>query len=90
MLDYEQISERLLSVTLETKGGPLTIFQVYAPDSSYPDSDVDEFYDQIQAKLNDVSNRGNYIVIGDLNAIVGEDVHANWPEVMGKFGLGRL
>ena len=46
--DYTLISERLMSVEIETKKGPLLIFQVYAPDTSYDDADVDEFYRELQ------------------------------------------
>ena len=28
-------------------------------------------------------------VHGDSNAKVGDDEHSSWPEVVGKFGLGR-
>ena len=48
---YECTSERLMSVTFDTTDGPLTIFQIYAPDSSYKDEIYEEFFDTIQEKL---------------------------------------
>ena len=44
MTDYEFIFERIMSVTLGLKDGPL--FQVYAQNTSY--SDVEIFYEQLQ------------------------------------------
>jgi len=45
MTDYELILERMMSVvTLNFENGPLTLFQVYAPDSSYSDAEINLFY----------------------------------------------
>ena len=49
----------------------ITIIQVYAPTASYSDSDVDEFYRELQSL---VDQTPNLVVQGDWNAKVGEDV----------------
>ena len=41
------ISSRLMTVRLRASPFNITIIQVYAPTSSYDDSDVDEFYREL-------------------------------------------
>ena len=43
------ISNRLMTVRLRESLFNITIIQVYAPTSSYDDSDVDEFYRELQS-----------------------------------------
>ena len=86
---YDCYSERLISVSFETIYGILTIFQIYAPDSSYSDELSDEFYDDLQTKINKLSRSNSNMIIGDFNAKVGGDQHDNWPNVSGKYGLGN-
>ena len=86
---YECISERLMSVTFDTMDGPLTIFQIYAPDSSYKDEIYEEFYDTIQEKINALPRINSYLILGDFNAKVGSEQHENWPETVGRYGLGK-
>ena len=86
--EYSCISERLMSVSFDTTEGILTIIQVYAPDSSYPEADIDEFYDSLQQHINSLPSKNKYILLGDFNAKVGEDQHENWSTVVGQYGLG--
>ena len=77
IVDYNCISERLISVTLSTIEGPLTIFQVYAPDTSYSESDIEEFYDCLQHHVNSLPSKNKFIVMGDFNAKIGEEQYEN-------------
>ena len=47
LLNYSQVSERILSVELGTATESLTIFRVYAPDSSYNETNSNMFYNQL-------------------------------------------
>ena len=89
MTDYKLISERMMSVTLAFKEGHLTIFQVYAPDTSYSDVEIDMFYEQLQDNLNDIPKSNKQIVLGDFNAKIGYDAYLNWPAVSGRFTIGN-
>ena len=75
----------MMSVTLAFKEGHLTIFQVYAPDTSYSDVEIDMFYEQLQDNLNDIPKSNKQIVLGDFNAKIGYDAYLNWPAVSGRF-----
>lgn len=88
LMNYNQISERILSIEIEIESGLLTIFQIYAPDSSYNDTTINMFYDKLQVQINKLPSKSRYLLMGDFNAKVGADSHINWPSEVRKFGLG--
>ena len=53
--------------------GPITIFQIYAPDSRYMEDVVEEFYDMLRSKIDAIPKNQIYMVMGDFNAKVGSD-----------------
>ncbi len=89
MTSYECFNGRLVSATFDTVDGPTTIFQAYAPDSSYSEDIVEEFYDMLQSKIDALPKNQTYIVMGDFNAKVGSDQQHVWPEAVGRYGLGE-
>ena len=62
LLDYSLVSERIHSFELETTTGSLTIFQIYAPDSSYTDINNGMFYDQLQDEFDKLNPRNKYVI----------------------------
>ena len=67
-----QLSSRVMLLKLEARPVPLNIIQVYAPTNDHSDEVIEEFYEQLeearrQCKPNEVT-----VVMGDLNAKVGE------------------
>ncbi|XP_072043253.1 craniofacial development protein 2-like [Amphiura filiformis] len=52
LLGYNPILERLITARLRTQIGTASIMQVYAPTTSYPDEDIEDFYDQLQLEIN--------------------------------------
>jgi exonuclease III len=89
LTDYKLISERMMSVTLDIGDGPLTIFQVYAPDTSYSDVEIDLFYENFQDQISQLARKSRYMILGDFNAKVGRKAYENWPEVAGKYSIGK-
>ena len=67
MTSYALTSERIISLTLKTNAGSVTIIQVYAPDSNYDDDDVENFYNI----LHTIPKKSTVLLIGDFNARVG-------------------
>ena len=65
------ISSRLMTVRLRASPFNITIIQVYAPTSSYDDSDVDEFYRDLQSLVDQTQKQDILVVQGDWNAKVG-------------------
>ena len=70
------ISSRLMIVWLRASPFNITIIQVYAPTSSYDDSEVQSLVDQ-------TPKQDILVVQGDWNAKVGEDAQEDWGEVCG-------
>ena len=64
----------------------MNIIQLYAPTSTHEDEGIDEFYDKVQHALQNVKSNEITIVMGDLNAKIGEGSHR---DVVGRFGLGE-
>ena len=77
------ISSRLMTVRLRASQFNTTIIQVYAPISSYDDSDVNEFYRELQPLVDQTPKQDILIVQGDWNATVGEDAQEDRGEVCG-------
>ena len=89
LVDYQTISSRLLKTTLELGSSNVNIFTVYAPDCNYDDQQYEEFLDQLQNEINKIPVNEEFVIMGDFNAVVGNDITEDWPEVIGKFGFGN-
>ena len=66
-----------------------TVIQVYAPTNDAEDESKEEFYEQLQWEVEAAPRHDVLIVMGDLNAKIGED-NKGWEKVMGQHGLGRM
>ena len=88
VIDYQLFSERIMSVTLGLADGPITLFQIYAPDTSYSEDEIIIFYESLQDRLDLISKRNKLIIMGDFNAKVGCNAHTVLPEVVGRFAVG--
>ena len=67
------VSSRLVTVRLRGSPFNITIIQVYAPTSSYGDSEVDEFYRELQSLVDQTPKQDILVVQGDWNVKVGEE-----------------
>ena len=83
------IAPDMMSITVHTKDESYVIYQIYAPDSSHSDEEVDCFYDKLQQKIDQRPRKSRLILLGDFNAKVGTDYQDTMTDVVGKFGLGK-
>ena len=84
IIGYWAVSDRILLVKL--KGKPnINIIQTYAPTSDSTEEELDEFYDQLDEARRQCKNHEIVIVMGDMNAKVG---NAEVEDIVGPFGLG--
>lgn len=84
-MGYWQLSDRVLLVKLRGRPFNISIIIVCAPTSDSSEQEMDQFYNTLDnAKLQCKSQEIN-IVMGDLNAKVGEEQDS---DVAGKHGLG--
>ena len=77
-----------MSARFNSRFAKLTIIQVYAPTNDAEDESKEVFYEQLQREVEAAPRYDVLIVMGDLNAKIGED-NEGW-EVMGQHGLERM
>ena len=75
----------MISVRLPGKPFYTTVIQVYAPTSKAEETEVEQFYEDLQDLLELTPKKDVLFIIGDWNAKVGSQ---ETPGVTGKFGLG--
>ena len=75
----------MISVRLQGKPFNITVIQVYAPTSNAKETEVEQFYEDLQELLELTSKKDVLFIIGDWNAKVGSQ---ETPGVTGKFGRG--
>ena len=80
------VSERVILVKTNTKNTGLNIFQVYAPTPDHSDDEVDVLCEQVDSARRQCKPGKVFLVMGDLNAKLGEGCSGN---VVRDFGLGE-
>ena len=75
----------MISVRFQGKPFNITVIQIDAPTSNAEDTDVEEFYDDLQDLLELTPKKDVLFIIGDWNVKVGSQ---EIPAVTGKFGPG--
>ena len=65
----------------------LSIIQVYAPTNDSSEEDKDSFCERLQSVVDNVHKHDLLVVMGDLNAKVGED-NEGCESIIGKHGIG--
>ncbi|XP_063391819.1 uncharacterized protein LOC134677313 [Cydia fagiglandana] len=79
-------SNRCMMLNISAHPFNLNIIQVYAPTCDGDDQEVEEFYEGIEQLLKSVKSQDINIIMGDLNAKVGQGEEG---KIVGKFGLGK-
>ena len=75
----------MISVPLQGKSFNITVIQVYALTSNAEETEVEQFYEDLQDLLELTPQKDVLFIIGDWNTKVGSQ---ETPGVTGKFGLG--
>ena len=78
-------NDRMISVRFQGKTFNITVIQVYAPASNAEETEVEQFYEDLQDLLELTPPKDVLFIIGEWNAKVGSQ---ETPGVTGKFGLG--
>ena len=73
---------------LKIQGKPfnIAIVQVYAPTSASTDDEIEEFYNLLESPIDQVKSNEVLLVMGDLNAKVGQERIGN---IVGPCGMGE-
>ena len=80
-----QSQKRMVSVRFQGKPFNITAIQVYAPTTDTQEAEVEQFYEDLQDRLELTTPKDVLFIIGDWNAKVGSQ---ETPGVTGKFGFG--
>uniref|UniRef100_A0A8D8UNP4 Craniofacial development protein 2 n=1 Tax=Cacopsylla melanoneura TaxID=428564 RepID=A0A8D8UNP4_9HEMI len=83
---FTPISDRIILIQIEAKPVNLNIFQIYAPTTQHTEEEIEDFYRDLEYAMKKMKSHDMTIVMGDLNAKVGEEKYEN---ITGYFGLGR-
>ena len=91
LIDWEGHGDRILRATFKSSRQRLhlDILTVYAPTNEADEEVKEQFYARLTAVLDKRPRRNMTIVMGDLNAKVGDD-NEGYEAVMGKEGLGEM
>ena len=82
VLGYWPVSDRII----QGKPFNIAIVQVYAPTSASTDDDIEEFYNLLESTLDQVKSNEVLVVMGDLNAKVGQERNGN---IVDSCGMGE-
>ena len=77
--------DTMISVCLQSKPFNITVIQAYALTSNVEETEIEQFYEDLQDLLELTPEKDVLFIIGDWNAKVGSQ---ETPGVTGKFGLG--
>ena len=83
---YWAVSDRIMLVKLHGSPMDINVIQVYAPITDPEETEVEQFYENIDSVLRQCKRHEINIVLGDLNAKVGK---GRVELVVGPFGLGE-
>ena len=89
LLEWKPINDRLLKARFNSKFAKLTVIACYAPTEDAEEEIKDEFYDQLKEEIRTTPRHDVLMVVGDLNARVGEE-NTGRERAMGTEGFGRI
>lgn len=89
LLEWNPISARVISARFDTRFQKTTFIQVYAPTNTADEDDKNDFYNLLQSVVDAVPKRDILIILGDLNAKVGDDRGGREREI-GPHGIGQM
>uniref|UniRef100_A0A8D8XEA4 Craniofacial development protein 2 n=1 Tax=Cacopsylla melanoneura TaxID=428564 RepID=A0A8D8XEA4_9HEMI len=82
---YVQHSDRIILVKMDTKPNSTVIIQVYMPTTNAVDEEIERMYEDLNNLIDQTKAEDNLIVMGDMNATVGEEREGT---IVGQYGLG--
>lgn len=88
LISWTPVSSRIATARFRGQPFNVTVIAVYAPTLAADPGDKDEFYENLQAVVNQVPKRDILIVAGDWNAKTGPSDNST-RHILGRFGLGE-
>ena len=73
VMSYNAVSSRIITIRIKARPPNMSILQIYAPTLDKDDDVHDEFYEQLQVTMESIKISDYLIVLGDFNAILGNE-----------------
>ncbi|XP_011437187.3 craniofacial development protein 2 [Magallana gigas] len=89
LIEWYPVNDRIVYARFNSKHIKLGVIQCYSPTNDACDDEKDTFYNLLQSVLHRTPKHDMVIVIGDLNAKVGQD-NTGKEACMGAHGIGQL
>ncbi|XP_056017322.1 craniofacial development protein 2-like [Ostrea edulis] len=89
LIEWSPVDERLIVARFHSKYAKMTLIQCYAPTNDAEDDSKTTFYEKLQSTVSKTPRHDILIVLGDLNAKVGNDNEGK-KRIMGKHGVGTI
>ena len=86
LLEWEPYGPRLLRARFNSNFTKLSVVVCYAPTEEAEEEIKNEFYEQLQAIIENIPAHDMLLVLGDMNARTGS-INTNRERIMGKEGL---
>ena len=85
-ISTEVHEDSVVMVRIQAQPTNIVVLQVYMPTSPHSDEEVEAVYEKLEQLSQNVKGTEYLIVMGDWNAVVGEQKEEN---CVGEFGLGK-
>ena len=89
LMEWEPVSDRIIRARLDSRFQEVTIIMCYAPTNAAGEEEKEQFCNQLQGVLDKIPKRDMLILMGDMNAKVGQDNNRQENE-MGTHGIGDM
>ena len=87
VLKVKRVSDRLMAMKLEVKGSILNIVSAYAPQVNNSMEEKNDFWQDLDGLIENVSKQERIVLDADLNGYVGEG-NIGDEEITGRYGAG--
>ena len=84
-MSYNAANSRIITIRIKARPANMSIIQIYAPTLDKDDDVHDAFYEQLQVTMESIKRSDYLIVLGDFNAILGNE---KVPCMTGAHGTG--
>ena len=73
LIEWESVSSRIITARFHTKVWKVTVIQCYAPTNEAEEECKTDFYERLQAVINNQARRDVLLMMGDFNAKISSD-----------------
>lgn len=89
VLEWKPIDDRIIKARYNSAFAKLTVIVCYAPTEDSEDDEKNNFYQNLQKKIDETPSHDVLLIMGDLHAKVGSK-NKGRANIMGKHGIGVM